>query len=133
MKIHTGKLHRSNPTDAGSDIFSDDDVIIHENSSEIISTKLRIQIDEGFVGFLKSRSGLSIKYGLEVGAGVIDSSYTGEVKVHLYNHGNNPYKINKGDKIAQLVVLKISLEDFEQVDELSTTNRGESGFGSTGK
>ena len=81
---------------------------------------------------LWSRSGLSVKHNVECGAGCIDSSYRGEVKVHLYNHGDEVFYIKKGDRIAQLLTMPINLSDYTPVDELPDTDRGEKGFGSSG-
>ena len=134
-KVITGTLNRANPHDAGQDVLSANTIIIPAGESRLLSTGLRVSIPVGHVGFLKSRSGLSVNYSLEVGAGVIDCGYTGEVKVHLYNHGLNDYKVNTGDKIAQLITIPINLEDFIPVplDALrEATSRGDSGFGSTG-
>ena len=82
---------------------------------------------------LWSRSGLSVKYRLEVGAGCIDSGYTGEVKVHLYNHSDEDYKVNIGDKIAQLLTIPVNLNMYKKVQFLEDSDRGEKGFGSSGK
>ena len=87
------------------------------------------------MGFLKSRSGLASKKWLEVGAGVIDADYRGEVKVLLHNHSDEDVVFNYGDRIAQLCIIKISEADVEPVmslDELGDTSRGTDGFGSTG-
>ena len=81
---------------------------------------------------LWSRSGLSCNYEIETGAGCIDSSYRGEVKVHLYNHSDLPYTVNKGDKITQMLIVPVKLGTWQKVNELSETERGEKGFGSTG-
>jgi len=84
------------------------------------------------VGFIKSKSGLNVNHDI-VSEGVIDVGYTGSIRVKLYNHGGYDYKVNKGDKISQLVILPILTPDLELVDELESTERGEGGFGSTGK
>ena len=133
--VLSGKLTRANAEDAGQDVVSSETTIIPAGESRLLSTGLRIQVPKGHVALLKSRSGLSVNYSLEVGAGVIDCGYTGEVKVHLYNHGLNDYKVNTGDKIAQLLTIPINLEDFIPVplDAFrEATSRGDSGFGSTG-
>lgn len=79
------------------------------------------------------RSGLTFKYGIQVGAGVIDSDYTGEIKVILFNHGENDFIIKTGDRIAQLIFEKIVTNELQEVEELVQTDRGSGGFGSTGK
>lgn len=132
-KILTGTLSRGNPNDAGQDITANDDYIIYPYNSESISTGLRVNIAEGYVGLVWSRSGLSFNSNIETGAGCIDSGYTGEVKVKLYNNGEGQLSIQKGDRIAQLITLPVDTSDYEQVDELINTKRGDKGFGSTGK
>lgn len=137
-KITTGRLHKSRALDAGQDIFSDEDAIIEAGDSKLISTDLRIEIPDGHVGLIWSRSGMSVKSKIEVGAGCIDIGYTGEVKVHLYNLGKGPYSVSKGDKIAQLLTIPINLERYtsEQPQETimikTESQRGTGGFGSSG-
>lgn len=131
-KILTGNLKRNNPFDAGQDVVSAEQVVIPPNSSRLISTNLRINVPKDHVGLLWSRSGLSVKFNLEVGAGCIDFGYCGEVKVHLYNHGENYYRVNVGDRIAQLLTIPVNTQDYKQVDTFENTDRGENGFGSSG-
>ena len=100
--------------------------------SETIDTGVHVQIPEGYVGFIKSKSGLNIYHGLTA-EGVIDSHYTGSIRVKLYNHTSNAYHFNAGEKIAQLVIIKCALPVLEVVDELEATDRGDNGFGSTGR
>ena len=83
-------------------------------------------------GFIKSKSGLNVKHNL-TSDGVIDVGYTGSICVKLYNHGDKPYQVERGDKISQLVVVKIETPELELVDELEETDRGNNGFGSTGR
>lgn len=131
--VKEGKLERAFSHDAGQDVYSNESTLITARSSSIISTNLYIQVPEGFVGLLWSRSGLSFKHGIEVGAGCIDSGYTGEIKVKLFNHSDRDYQVNVGDKIAQLLTIPISLENYRKSDQLPDTTRGTLGFGSTGK
>ena len=84
------------------------------------------------VGFLKSKSGLNIKHGI-TSEGVIDVGYTGSIMVKLYNHGSKHYKVCKGDKISQLVILPCRLPELEAASSLEETERGDNGFGSTGR
>ena len=126
------KLTRGKPHDAGQDIHSSEDTVVEAGGSHLISTKLFIAIPPDSVGLLWSRSGLSVKHGIECGAGCIDSNYRGEVKVHLFNHGSEPFVIKKGDRIAQLLTMPINLNNYETVDELPNSDRGEGGFGSSG-
>lgn len=131
--IKSGQLRRNNPLDAGQDIFSAEDVIILAGQSALVSTDLRIQVPPGYVGLVWPRSGLSVKYQIEVGAGCIDAGYQGEVKVHLYNHSNNSYHVKVGDRIAQLLTLPVNLHDYEPIEEFADSERGEAGFGASGR
>lgn len=123
---------KAHQADAGYDIKSPVCCEVYPGSSIVIDTGVHIQIPIGYVGFLKSKSGLNVNHGL-VSEGVIDSGYTGSIKVKLYNHGIKPYTINKGDKISQIVFLPATTFDMEQVDRLDETERGDNGFGSTGR
>jgi dUTP pyrophosphatase len=126
---------RANPTDAGADLFSLDKHIIQPLERKIISTGITLDIPEGYYGRIAPRSGLAVKNGVDVLAGVVDSSYRGEIKVVLYNSDKgNTFFIEPGDRIAQIIIEKhYNFEFLEVVEELSQTNRGEGGFGSTGK
>jgi len=126
------KLTKVNIGDAGLDICSNEEKIIPAKGREFVSTNTFIQVPEGHVGLLWSRSGLSLKHGIEVGAGCVDNTYRGEVKVVLYNHSSEDYRVKKGDRIAQLLTVPVNLEVYEEVDSLEDTNRGSGGFGSTG-
>lgn len=109
--------------------------MIPAREAVLVGTGLHIAIPEGFVGFVKSRSGNAVKKWIEVGAGVIDSDYRGEVKVLLHNHSDEDVTFYYGDRIAQLCIIKITERDVEPVmslDELGKTDRGDNGFGSTG-
>ena len=101
--------------------------------SAVIDTKAHMEIPEGYVGFLKSKSGLNVNHGLTADGGVIDAHYTGSIAVKLYNHTDKPYHFKAGDKIAQLVILPCLLPELELVDSLEETDRGDNGFGSTGR
>ena len=133
-KIKTAEfnLFKRNMQDAGLDISSSEDVIIESKSSKLISTGLYIQIPDNHVGLIWARSGLSVKHSIEVGAGCIDASYRGEVKVHLYNHSNFDFVVNAGDRIAQLLTIPINIRMYEEVSSLSPTDRGDGGFGHSG-
>jgi dUTP pyrophosphatase len=125
-------MTKKNLYDAGLDICSNKNIVVQAKSSAIISTGLFLEIPDYHVGLLWSRSGLSVKNKIEVGAGCIDSSYRGEVKVHLYNHSDFDFEIKIGDRIAQLLTIPINIEFYRESEELSDTNRGSDGFGSTG-
>lgn len=119
--------------DAGYDLRTPTDVYIHNGCSEVIDTGVHIAIPEGYVGFLKSKSGLNVRDHL-TGEGVIDSGYTGSIQVKLYNNGTYGGKqFHRGDKIIQIVLLPILKPDIEIVDSLEETERGDNGFGSTGR
>ena len=123
---------RAHSTDAGLDLYSPFDVMIMPRANAVIDTGVHVELPPGSVGFLKSKSGLNVKHGI-LGEGVIDAGYTGSIRVKLYNHGGDTYKIRRGDKITQLVILPVILPDLEQVDRLDDTERGCGGFGSTGR
>jgi len=119
--------------DAGMDLFSVEDVLIAKGQRVQISTGIAVEIPAGHVGLIWDKSGLSHKYGLKTLGGVIDASYRGEIKVGMINLGDEDYKIEKGHKVAQMIIQeKIAMEIME-VSELVDGLRGESGFGSTGK
>lgn len=118
--------------DAGFDIRTPRDVLINGVASVTIDTGVHIEIPKGYVGFLKSKSGLNVKHNL-TGEGVIDSGFTGSIVVKLYNNGYELHRFNKGDKIIQLVILPIPDVELTLVDSLSETERGNNGFGSTGR
>lgn len=122
---------RAHELDAGYDIYSPKEAIVYHDDSYTIDTGVHVQIPAGFVGMLKSKSGLNVKYGIQ-SEGVIDAGYTGSICVKLYNHGNAAVRIEKGQKISQLVILPIITPELELVDSLEETERGSNGFGSTG-
>lgn len=124
--------NRAHEADAGLDLFSREDVVIYHDDSYSFDTGVHVEIPAGYVGMVKSKSGLNVKYGL-TSEGVIDSGYTGSIVVKLYNHGNCAVPILKGQKISQLVLLPIITPELELVDSLEDTERGANGFGSSGK
>jgi len=123
---------------AGIDLIAciDDEMILDPNESTIISSGIAIFIeDSGYAGIVIPRSGLGAKKGLVCGnlTGLIDSDYQGPLSISLWNRSDEPISINQGDRVAQLVVLKVNQVELEQVDEFTESERGEMGFGSTGK
>ena len=118
---------------AGMDIASNEDYILKPERRTIISTGLFVEIPQGYELQVRPRSGMAAKYGITVlnAPGTIDSDYRGEIGVILYNSGQSNYEIKKGDKIAQLVLAPITQAEWEVVENLSSTKRGEGGFGST--
>jgi len=115
--------------------FLDKEVVIKPNSSELIPTGLQVAIPEELEIQIRPRSGLAAKESIGVlnSPGTIDSDYRGELKIILFNHGNEDFIINNGDRIAQMVLVPILKMEFEEVDSLPDTIRGQGGFGSTGK
>lgn len=126
------EIERAHNTDAGYDIKTPIDCVVPARGSLVLNTGVHIEIPPKYVGFLKSKSGLNVKGGL-TGEGVIDSGYTGAIIVKLYNHGFTDYEFKAGDKVIQIVLLPIFTPQIEYVNELETTDRGDKGFGSTGK
>ena len=123
---------RASPGSVGYDLYSLSDVVIEPHTREIISTGICATIPLGCYGRIAPRSGLSIKYGIHVGAGVIDPDYTGELKVCLFNLGSVSFEIKKGDRIAQLILEKCLTPLIDELTELKKTMRANRGFGSSG-
>jgi deoxyuridine 5'-triphosphate nucleotidohydrolase len=123
---------RGSTLSAGYDLYSSESTIVKAGDRSLISTGLAIQVPPECYGRIASRSGLAVKHGIDVGAGVIDADYIGHVKVLLFNHGKDDFYISKGDRIAQLIIEKIAHLDITITEELTKTTRGISGFGSTG-
>jgi dUTP pyrophosphatase len=123
---------RAHPWDAGLDLYSVEDGYIRCNQSCTFDTGTHIAIPEGCVGLVKSKSGLMCNHGI-ITDGTIDAHYTGPIKVCLFNHGGSKYEVKKGDKNAQLVIVPCVLPELELVDTLEETDRGDNGFGSTGR
>ena len=115
--------------------FLDKEIVIKPNSSDLIPTGLQVAIPEEFEIQIRPRSGLAAKESIGVlnSPGTIDSDYRGELKIILFNHSNKDFIINNGDRIAQMVLVPILKMEFEEVDSLPDTVRGQGGFGSTGK
>ena len=123
---------RAHSTDAGLDIYAKEEQVVPANGSTIFDTGVHMELPHGTAGFLKSKSGLNVNHGV-TSEGVIDVGYTGSIRVKLYNHSNEDYVVKAGDKISQLVILPIWTPLLELVDELEDTERGDGGFGSTGR
>ena len=125
------------PTDAGLDLRAnlESPVVLPAHGRMLIGTGLKIAVPEGYECQVRPRSGLALKHGITVlnTPGTVDAGYRGEVGVILMNHSNENYVINPGDKIAQAVFNKFEHIEWEEVDSLDTTERGEGGFGHTGK
>ena len=119
---------------AGADLVSAEDVTIAPGAIHAVATGVALAIPRGFEGQVRPRSGLALKHGVTVlnAPGTIDADYRGEVKVILINHGPDPFRVSRGDRIAQLVVAAVTPVRFERADNLPETDRGTGGFGSTG-
>ena len=161
MKLKIKKLHkdaiiptRSNPTDSGLDLYSIEDVQIHQGQYKTVLTGIAIQLPKPIqmgvypielgVDFrqtvvleaqIRPRSGLAAKHGISIvnTPGTVDNDYRGEIKVILRNEGNEIFYIKKGDRIAQMVICPVFIPEITEVKELDDTSRGDNGFGSTGK
>lgn len=125
---------RAHPFDAGMDLFSPIDILIPALGSQTIDTGVHLEIPQGYAGELVSKSGLNVNHEI-TSTGLIDSGYQGSIRVKLYNHGRNGYMVHRGDKISQIVILPVHVFfELEQVDAFDArTERGDGGFGSTGR
>ena len=118
---------------AGADLRASGAVVIPAGGRAVVPTGLRLEIPPGHVGLVWPRSGLAVRHGIDTLAGVIDSDYRGEVGVVLVNHGSEPFRIEPGDRVAQLLVQKVERVRFVREDALAGSGRGSGGFGSTGR
>lgn len=144
---------RAHETDAGLDLYACEDKVVPAGGSAVFDTGVHVELpwfdylsisDWGCnfrsaeenckptVGIIKSKSGLNVNHNI-TSDGVIDMGYTGSIVVKLYNHGKEDYKVQRGDKISQLVIVPILTPSLEVVSNLGETERGDAGFGSTGK
>jgi dUTP pyrophosphatase len=125
--------NRAHKTDAGLDIRSRETRLVKAHSSALFHTGLHVQLLQGTAGLLVSKSGLNVNHGI-TSTGLIDEGYTGEILVKLYNNSDENYLVHAGDKISQLVVIPVFYGDIHIVDSLDeNTERGDKGFGSSGK
>tara|TARA_Y100001970_G_scaffold74238_1_gene94131 strand:- start:2721 stop:3179 length:459 start_codon:yes stop_codon:yes gene_type:complete len=124
---------KGSPQSAGWDLKAAQETTVPARGKAIIATDLSIAVPEGCYGRIAPRSGLSWKKHTDIGAGVIDMDYRGPVGVVIFNHADTDLKIEVGDRVAQLILEKISYADMVEVDVLDNTQRGAGGFGSTGK
>lgn len=125
---------KGHPDDAGWDLYCDtDEVTLLPGERVLVSTGCGFAIPKGYYGQIFDRSSMAWKQGIHTMGGVIDSSYRGEVKVVLINLGKETVRITRGDRIAQMVIIKINQIQLEEVTDLCETERGDGGFGSTGK
>lgn len=139
MKIQIKKLHTDAiipkfalKGDVGMDLFSVQDTEIKPGERISCSTGIAIKIPEGYAGLIWDKSGPSHKFGIKTLGGVFDSNYTGEYLIGMVNLGKETFKIEKGQKIAQVLIQKIETPELEEVEEMEQTIRGGGAFGSTG-
>lgn len=123
---------RGHGTDAGLDLRTPKAVTVPAYGSAIVDTGVRVALPKGCAGLLVSKSGLNVRHDI-TSTGLIDEGYTGSIVVKLYNHGGGDYQLAAGDKITQLVVFPVVCESLEQVSVFNETERGNNGFGSTGR
>jgi dUTP pyrophosphatase len=123
---------RGSPHAVGYDLHSVDACTIQPNTRGLVGTGIAIALPLNVYGRVAPRSGLAVKHGIQVGAGVIDPDYTGEVKVVLFNQSDKEFEIKKGDRIAQLVLERCETPIVREIETLEETARGAGGFGSTG-
>ena len=120
--------------DAGLDIYSaEEDYNLKPRERKGFLTGIKMEIPDGYVGLVWDKSGLASKHGIKTIAGVIDSSYRGEISIVLINLGSEDYLVEKNTKIAQILIQKIECTEIEKVEDLEKTERGDGGFGSSGK
>lgn len=134
IKLDKGAIAptRAHDTDAGLDLYSPIEINIPSGWSRNINTGVHIQLPHGTAGLIVSKSGLNVKHGI-TSTGLIDEGYTGAIRVRLYNKSPEDYQIHIGDKISQLVVIPVLYEPVEIVDSIEGGERGDNGFGSTGR
>ena len=139
MKIKVKRLNPeaklptyANPGDVGLDLYSLEEKTIQPGEHVRFWNGFALEFPEGFAAIVKDKSSIS-KAGLHTMGGVFDAGYRGEYNVHLVNLSDKPYTIEKGQKVAQLVIFPVAIAELEEVSELSDSSRGEGRFGSTGK
>lgn len=118
---------------AGMDLYAAFAETIPVGKQRIVKTGIAVQIPDGFYGRIAPRSGLAYKNGIDVFAGVVDNDYRGEIGIILYNAGNEPFHVQQGDRVAQMIITPYEMAMPYVVEDLDDTGRGSGGFGSTGK
>ena len=141
MEVKVKKIHEdakipayAHEGDSGMDLYSVEDTVLQPGETKLVKTGLQIAVPKGFEAQVRPKSGLAAKFGVTVlnTPGTVDSGYRGEVMVILINHGKEEYKVEKGKKIAQMVIAKVEEAKIEVVEDLDDTTRKDGGFGSTG-
>lgn len=142
MQISVQRLDRELPMpthshegDAGVDLYTSIDFKLQSGERRLVPAGIAVAVPQGYVGLVCPRSGMAVKHGITVvnGPGVVDSGYRGELKVALINQGAEPVSFERGDRIAQLLVVPVAVQELTEVAELPTSDRGDGGFGSTGQ
>lgn len=131
LSEHASLPVRASPGAAGFDLFSAEAAEIPAGHRKVIKTDIIVAVPSGHYGRVAPRSGLSFKFGIDIGAGVIDSDYRGPLGIVLVNNGTQIFNVAKGDRVAQLLLERVSVPEVEETD-LDVTERGAKGFGSTG-
>lgn len=126
---------RAHPGDAGVDLYAAEAVALAPGERTTVPTGVAVAIPEGYAGLVAPRSGLAQRHGLGIvnAPGVVDAGYRGEIRVLLVNHGREPVRLERGERIAQLLVVPLSTLKMVEVVELPGSERGAGGFGSTGR
>lgn len=119
--------------DAGMDMYANETVTLKPGEIGKIKSGVSMEIPEGYVGLYWDKSGLSNNHGIKIMGGVVDSCYRGELVLGVINLGNKEYTFEKGNKVLQMLIQKVEHMEITEADELSDTDRGDKGFGSTGK
>lgn len=125
---------QANPGDAGMDLYSIENIVIPQGEARLIKTGLQLELPQGTEAQIRPRSGLALKHSVTVlnSPGTIDEGYRGEIGVILINHGKEPFVVEKSMRIAQMVIQFVPTIQVTEVNDLSETTRGTSGFGSSG-
>ncbi len=145
VRVHIKRLKKDPPVllpqymtegSSGMDLYAslEEEMTLHPGERKLIPTGVSVAIPEGFEGQVRPRSGLAIRHGIGIinGPGTIDADYRGEVAVLLINFGEAPFTVRNGDRIAQMVITRVSRATWEEVEVLPPTSRQEGGFGHTG-
>jgi len=133
LSEHAQAPTRGSSVAAGYDLYAAEEMVIEPGKRACVKTDIQIEVPDGTYGRVAPRSGLAAKHGIDVGAGVVDKDYRGNVMVLLFNFGDAAFNVARGDRIAQLVLEKICMAELEELPTLDDTERGDGGFGSTGK
>ncbi len=139
MKLKIKRLHPdailpnyAHPGDVGLDMYSVEECVLNPGERRIVNCGFALEFDAGFAAIVKDKSGPTKNFGVQTMGGVFDAGYRGEYNANLINLGTEPYKIEKRQKIAQLIIFPVAIAELEEVSELSDSSRGEGRFGSTG-